>query len=118
VPTTDQLASEQAPPKVALRRGFLSWETIEGARGVNCAHMKGRYLVQLDYHIAEAMKRIALQRGRIARLQAARQPIITAQSALDVLEASLLALQRHRELILELSAKMRSAKGPQPAMYQ
>jgi hypothetical protein len=81
------------PPSAPRPRWPLGGAPLVGIRlrALGCS-MKGRYLVQLDYHVAEAMRRIALQRGRIARLQKARQPIIAAQSALDVLEASLRAL--------------------------
>jgi hypothetical protein len=59
-----------------------------------------KHLVQADRHITEVKKHILRQRVLVQKTIKTGQPSIEAQSMLEVLQASLRALEKHRQLIL------------------
>jgi hypothetical protein len=71
-----------------------------------------RHLNQADRHIAQVKRHIARQRTAISMLKSGDNPTKKlAESLLEVLEGSLRAFKRHRQLILELHFKTDS-KSP------
>jgi hypothetical protein len=59
-----------------------------------------KHLVQADRHITEVKKHILRQRVLVQKAIKTGQPSVEAQSMLEVLQASLRALEKHRQLIL------------------
>jgi hypothetical protein len=58
------------------------------------------HLAQADWHIAEVKSHIKRQRLRVEYALKTGQPSELVNSMLDAFEASLRALQKHRELVL------------------
>ena len=62
---------------------------------------EGAHLIQADRHVATCKRQIARQREIIGLLKLAGYDIQLAISMLHALEASLRALEQHRELIMD-----------------
>ena len=66
-----------------------------------------KHLVQADRHITEVKKHILRQRVLVQKAIKTGQPSVEAQSMLEVLQASLRAVEKHRQLILASLANAR-----------
>jgi hypothetical protein len=71
-----------------------------------------KHLVQADRHITEVKKHILRQRVLVQKTIKTGQPSIEAQSMLEVLQASLRALEKHRQLILAALANAKKRLTP------
>ena len=59
-----------------------------------------KHLAQVDRHITEVKKHILRQRVLVQKATKTGRPPVEAQSMLEVLQASLRAFEKHRQLIL------------------
>jgi hypothetical protein len=73
---------------------------------------ESKHLVQADRHITEVKKHILRQRVLVQKAIKTGQPSVEAQSMLEVLQASLRALEKHRQLILAALANAKKRLTP------